>query len=321
MNLKQLLRGLPREWASLNAPLKIAYGPLDDLGLELYIKREDLLHPALSGNKIYKLHGHLMEAARQGASAIVSFGGYYSNHLHALAAVGEALGIQTIGVVRGHRPTQLSPTLQDCVNWGMRLEFVSRKEYAHAAAAGDMSGLSSEFAQAYVVPEGGAGRCGAVGCGPIISALRRCLDLEQSTLCIACGTGTTLAGLLAESRDGEHILGFASLKLGRRNQEYRTTIKKMLGRQTGIADWDLVEEFHCGGFGRVSKDLLKFIREFESITGIPLDPVYTGKMLYGIVQLAGRGYWPRGHRVVAIHTGGLQGRRGYPEISDRQEGL
>ena len=314
MNLQQLLRGLPAEWASFNAPLKIDYAPFANRELELFIKREDLLHEQLSGNKIYKLHGHLLEAARVRATRLVSFGGYYSNHLHALAAVGAALNLRTTGIVRGHQPPVLSPTLQDCRDWGMQLTFISRRDYARIRQADCVTGIPGDYTNAYLIPEGGAGRCGAIGCGPILTALRQSLDLSDATVCIPCGSGTSLAGLLGASRANERLLGFAALRLGSDLPEYRAGVERLLAGQSDTASWDITDEFACGGFARVSPELLQFMRHFEAQTGIPLDPVYTGKMMFGIIRLAQRGFWPAGHRIVAIHTGGLQGRRGYPDL-------
>lgn len=320
----------PSDWA-LSTPLQtVTYRPLAERGLTLKIKREDALDSRLSGNKLYKLHGHLQLARQQSASRLLSFGGYYSNHLHALAHLGRATGTATLGVVRGHAPSQLSPTLQDCLEQGMELHFVSRQQYRHLREAGrnSMSALMAGLQQAvplndprmratYVIPEGGGGAAGLAGCAAIMSALRAQADLRRATICVACGTGTTLAGLLSESAAGEQLLGFAALKLGDQLPEFRAEVEAQLGNKPIGAQWDIRDDSTFGGFGKTDARLFAFMQDFEAATGVLLDPVYTAKMLFQVVRMAEAGCWPAGHEIIVVHTGGLQGRRGYTELTHK----
>lgn len=314
-SLQALYAGGPTAWAQTSPMQRVSYAPLDQRGISLSIKREDLLDPRLSGNKLYKLHGHVQLAQQQGASQLVSFGGYYSNHLHALAYLGRACGSRTLGLVRGHAPQSLSPTLQDCVGQGMELQFLSRLEYRHWQDGGH-----PHFPNSYIIPAGGSGPAGLSGCGAIMTALRTQADLQQATVCVACGTGTTLAGLLSNSRRGEQLLGFSALKLGEQLPHYKAEISKQLassgvaGAEQG-AQWDIVDERHFGGFAKTSAQLFEFIEDFEAQTRILLDPVYTAKLLFTVVRLAEANTWPLGHQLIVIHTGGLQGRRGYAQLA------
>lgn len=325
----------PDDWA-LSTPLQtVIYPPLNRLGLTLKIKRDDALDHRLSGNKLYKLYGHLQQArqqqsTQQQATRLLSFGGYYSNHLHALAYLGRAAGMATLGLVRGHEPQTLSPTLRDCREQGMELHFLSRQQYRLLSAAGQDTAPLQQLLQSgdssinidnslttdntYIIPAGGGGSAGLSGCSAIMSALRAQTDLRQATVCVACGTGTTLAGLLSASQEGERLLGFAALKLGEQLPAYQAGIKEQLAGKMIGAQWDIREDSYFGGFGKTRAPLFAFMQQFEAETGVLLDPVYTAKMLFQVVRLAEAGYWPAGHEIIVIHTGGLQGRRGYPEL-------
>lgn len=313
---KDLLKQTPQQWARLNRAEPVHHEAFASSGVELYIKREDLIDANLSGNKLYKLYGHLQAAQKMGCNTLISFGGYYSNHLHALAFLGKKCGYQTVGFVRGHQPTSLTPTLQECQMAGMELQFLSRQEYQKKSDPLWQRDILSSYPGAYLIPEGGQGLAGLMGCEYIQQAVREQLRGHQTTTCIACGTGTTLAGLLRASRAGDSLLGFSALKLGEQKRRYLSDIAAQTGLNNITADWDVIDDYHFGGFAKHTKELIDFIRDFEQQTAIPLDPVYTGKMLYGITQMAAQGFWPEGHKVVAIHSGGLQGRRGKPGLME-----
>lgn len=325
--LTDLARQTPADWA-LSTPLQtLAYRPLNDRGLVLKIKREDALDSRLSGNKLYKLYGHLQLARQQQAGQLLSFGGYYSNHLHALAHLGRAAGMDTVGIVRGHVPCELSSTLQDCQAQGMALHFVSRQHYRLLREAGQRSALALALQlalpmsepltdAAYIIPEGGGGAAGLAGCAAIMTVLRAQTNLRNATVCVACGTGTTLAGLLAGSQPGERLLGFSALKLGEQLPAYKAELAMQLLNKTIYAPWDMLDDAYFGGFAKTSPELFAFMQNFATATGVLLEPVYTAKMLFQIVRLAEAGYWPAGHEIIVVHTGGLQGRRGYPELTE-----
>ena len=307
----------------------VAFARLQRLGIDLYIKREDQLNPHWGGNKFYKLWGHIADyrkhygVALDGQRApIASFGGAWSNHLHALAAVGQQLGIPTIGIVRGEAPKELSATLKDVREMGMRLHFISRADYrlrdtfTLRSQLQQQLGFSSSTEAVYWVPEGGSGLAGEVGCrvlGETINSQINALDLNIQCVAVAAGTATTFAGIIAGLDSNLSAVAIAVLK-GVEHQ-LRQTVQDSLARarvgSKGLPDWRVCGEFHCGGYARFPADLREFVAEFESATGVLLDPVYTAKLLWGIVKLAERGYWPQGSGVLALHSGGLQGRRGY----------
>lgn len=241
--------------------------------------RLDLLHPEVSGNKWFKLKHNLAAAGHRG---IVTFGGAYSNHIAATAAACALMGIPCTGIIRGERPAILSHTLQNAAAKGMQLEFVSREAYRIKD--------SSHYPDAYIIPEGGNNEAGVRGCREILS-LR---DTSQFThiLC-ACGTGTTLAGLISSALPHQQVLGYVVLK----GAEY------LQNEIPAGNNWQLVHDYHAGGYAKTSPALIGFINQFYRETQIPLDVVYTGKLVYGFSQSV----FPAGSKILLIHTGGLQG--------------
>lgn len=310
---------LPQHWLDCDlvsisqlAPLQWLQWPaLDELGIRFALKREDLLHPHLSGNKLYKLYAHLRMASQSGYSRILTFGGAWSNHIYALAAAGQSLGLETRGVIRGERPSQLSATLRDAEAMGMQLHFISRADYRRKGETAFLAELQRELGPSYVVPEGGGDLLGATGC----MALGRGLELlrqEQpfDTVCCAVGTGGTLAGLAAGLSQNVRVCGFSVLKGEGGLAGDVAELQAQLGESGAI--WCLESRYHCGGYARCTNELAQFMQEFELQTDVKLDPVYTAKMMWGIMQKARAGEWPAGSRILALHSGGLQGRRGFP---------
>jgi 1-aminocyclopropane-1-carboxylate deaminase len=303
---------------ALAVPLEfIATDWLRKAGLELWVRRDDLVDPYLSGNKFYKLFYNLHCAQSAGAKRILSFGGAWSNHLHALAAAAKTAGLESIGIIRGERPSSLSPTLVDAENWGMRLVFVNRQDYREltqpylAQSLAQKSQLLTEFSDAYWIPEGGANLAGAAGAKILGLALDQQLQGDYAAVCMACGTGTSLAGVAAGTR--RLVLGFSVLKgEGSLGADIHSRFQQLQPQVSGADNWRLISGFHAGGYAKSHPArLYRFWQDFEQETGLLLDPVYTLKLFWGISRLAQQGYWPRGSRLVAIHTGGLQGRRGF----------
>lgn len=303
---------------------------LVEAGIELILRRDDLLDAELSGNKAYKLFYHLQAARAGKLNRILSFGGAYSNHLHALAFAGERFGFKTLGVIRGEAPKSLSPTLQDARDAGMELLFINRTEYQRKSFDNLLQEWRDHYGDFYVIPEGGAGVSGARGMSLVGRALERQLQGQYDAVCIATGTGTSLAGIAAglvfAGRQDKLALGFSVLKGdGDLGTGIATTYDHLIAegldltnpeettnRPRTATNWRLISGFHAGGYGKKHPQwLYKFWQAFEHHTGIPLDPVYTLKMIWGIHCLAKQGYWPRGSRIIAIHSGGLQGRRGF----------
>ncbi len=268
--------------------------------IELWLKRDDQLHPVISGNKWRKLKFSLDHALYSGADTIISMGGVYSNHLHALAFAGKALGLKTIAYIRGEAPAVLTPTLVDLTAWGMELRFISRTDYRqlrHYKGCLDLPGLKP---QQYWLPEGGAQALALNGVAELVAEI----DVAYDYLCVPCGTGATLAGLIAATPNNVSLLGFAALK----NAGFlNTDVSSLLAQDK--SNWQINLDYHFGGFASTTPELLSFISAFETQTGIPLEPVYTGKMMYALYDLISKAYFSAGQRIIAVHTGGLQGDR------------
>lgn len=273
--------------------------------------RLDLLHPQISGNKWFKLRLNLQAARERGYDTVLSFGGAYSNHLHALAAAGKMQGFKTIGVVRGEPVVPINATLAFAREHGMELYHVTRADYRNKSDPAFLASLQERFGKFFLIPEGGANIAGVQGCADIAGLLHwsapaaaTASSRSERVVALACGTGTTLAGLLLGRKEDFRILGVSALK----GDFLENDVRKAL-RNCGVADpgnWRITEEWHGGGFARFSPELLDFIQDFRRRTGIPLEPVYTGKLLLGLYRMMERGEFPRGTEIIAIHTGGLQ---------------
>jgi 1-aminocyclopropane-1-carboxylate deaminase len=282
------------------------------------------------GNKSFKLSGYIAEARRLGISRLVSFGGAWSNHLHALAATGNHLGLETVGIVRGERPDEATAMLRDARRWGMQLVHVSRHEYRQRDNPDYQREIADRFAPCVLIPEGGASLFGAQGVGAVAAMIRHC-EYAAQRIVLPVGTGTTLAGLAANLDERYELVGVAALRgaadLPERVQALisQLTTERDADRTANLissnlthdlvkgcqARWRILHDHHCGGFARVSPPLREFMLAFEAAQGIRIEPVYTGKMLFALHQLYQRGEWEPAEPVVALHTGGLQGRRGY----------
>lgn len=281
----------------------------------LYIKREDLVHTQISGNKWYKLKHNLQHAKDQGFSRLVSFGGAFSNHLHALAFAGQQFAFETIGVVRGERPERLNPTLADAEEWGMRLHFVSRADYRRRHDAEFVAKLVEPYQPCFVIPEGGANQWALAGCRDIVAGINQQLT-DFDVVCVPCGTGATLAGIVSALDGRAEVLGFSALK-GATSLINEISVMVAEFDAKSATQWHLIDEFHCGGFAKMTSELVAFMQGWQQQTGVALDPVYTGKMMMGLCELLKRGYFPAGTTIVAVHTGGMQGLRGMQDRIDR----
>lgn len=267
-------------------------------GSEITLKREDQLHPTVSGNKFRKLKYNLLQAKQEGYNILLTFGGAFSNHLTATAAAGKIMGFKTIGVVRGEEERKLNSSLQFCQDQGMILYPISRSDYSQKHLPKLMMQLKNKFGVFYPLPEGGTNSLAIKGCMEILTYDDACFDL------IACsvGTGGTLAGLIESASPHQKIIGFSAL----RNLSLEGEIKKWTHKQ----NWTINHDFSFGGYAKVSHDLINFINTFNKNFKTPLDPVYTGKLLFGIFDLIKNKKWPRGKKILVIHTGGLQSIEG-----------
>ncbi|TBW30213.1 1-aminocyclopropane-1-carboxylate deaminase/D-cysteine desulfhydrase [Gramella sp. KN1008] len=271
-------------------------------GIQLWIKREDLLHPEVSGNKFRKLKYNLIAASEQKHSTLLTFGGAHSNHIAAAAAAGKMFGFKTIGVIRGNElegnQEKWSPTLKYASSCGMKFHFVSREEYRQKDSTGFINALRHRFGEFYLLPEGGTNYLAIKGCEEILTES----DKEFDFICSSVGTGGTLAGLINSSEAHQRVLGFSSLNSDHLQDEVKELVTK--------SNWEIILNYHFGGYAKVSAGLIEFMNEFHKKYKIKLDPVYTGKLVFGIFELVKRGYFSENSKILAIHTGGLQGIEG-----------
>jgi 1-aminocyclopropane-1-carboxylate deaminase len=278
---------------------------LEQHGIELWLKRDDLLHPIISGNKWRKLKYSLNHALSLNKNTLISMGGAYSNHLHALAFVGNALNLKTKAFIRGEKPAMLNPTLQDLILWGMELEFISRSDYRILRNFKTHDALPELKSHEYWIPEGGYLPLALQGVAELVSEISSGYDV----LCVACGTGTTLAGIINAVPESVQVIGFAALKGATFLAE---DVKSLLPETTlPQKNWLINLDYPFGGFAKTTPQLLDFIDHFEEKHGIALEPIYTGKMLFGLYELMAQDHFNAGQKIIAVHTGGLQGRRGF----------
>ena len=283
-------------------------------GVRLDLLRLDRVHPLISGNKWFKLKYALEAVQHSKCQRVLSFGGAWSNHIHALAYAGREKGIETVAVIRGERPLQLSDTLIDAKDWGMSLEFVSREQYRNKNDELFLQQLRNKYGDYHLLPEGGSGEWVVKGCREILSL---CVTSDYDVVCCACGTGGTLAGLIAGKPKDLQVLGVPVLKGGAFLYQ---DIRRLL-QQAGVDDpggWELELGAHEGGYAKVTPELAESMQLFFDTTGVELEPVYTGKAFLALQRKVARGELARGSRVLLIHTGGMQGLRGMREVLSKK---
>lgn len=269
--------------------------------ISLTIKREDLIHPFVSGNKFRKLKYNLLQAKAENKEALLTFGGAFSNHIAAVAYAGKEQGFKTIGVIRGEElfdKIEENPTLKFAQENGMKFEFVSRENYRLKSEISFSEKLKEKFGDFYLVPEGGTNELAVKGCEEILTAE----DAVFNYVCRAVGTGGTISGLINSALSNQKILGFPALKGDFLKDEIRIFAKK--------DNWDLISDYHFGGYGKINLELIEFINSFFDENKVPLDPIYTGKMVFGVIDLIHKNYFPANSKILLIHTGGLQGIEG-----------
>ena len=288
---------------------------LEEKKVELFIKREDLIHPFVSGNKFRKLKYNLQEAKKLKKKAIFTYGGAFSNHIVATAVAGKIAGLKTFGIIRGdelgkklEETLEENATLREAHNNGMKFQFVSREQYRQKSSFGFVEKMKNKWGDFYVIPEGGTNCLAVDGCEEILNKE----DSEFNYICSAVGTGGTISGLINASKKNQKIIGFPALKGNFLSEE----IKKYVGRKK---NWSLQKAYHFGGYAKYDEELITFINNFTAETGILLDPVYTGKMLFGILDLIKKDEFPEGSKILAIHTGGIQGIAGFNQILEKKD--
>ncbi|WP_348063057.1 pyridoxal-phosphate dependent enzyme [Flavobacterium sp.] len=285
---------------------------LENRNISLYIKREDLLHPQISGNKFRKLKYNLAQAKRENKQTILTFGGAFSNHILAVAAAGKEQGFKTIGIIRGEElrdKISENPTLRKAKDSGMVFEFFTREMYREKNNLKILEELGNKWGDFYVIPEGGTNELAVKGCEEILTTT----DEKFDYICCAVGTGGTISGLINCSKNGQQVLGFPALK--------GDFLREDICRFASKSNWDLITDYHFGGYAKVTEELILFINEFYQKHKIPLDPIYTGKMMFGIMDLINKNYFPKDSKILVIHTGGLQGITGMNTILKQKKQL
>lgn len=268
----------------------------------LTIKREDEIHPIVSGNKFRKLKYNLLKAKKENHAQVLTFGGAYSNHIIATAEACKMTGLSCIGVIRGDelgkdidKTLAQNETLCNAAKAGMRFKFISREDYKNKNSLSFLADLKKEFGAYYQIPEGGTNALAVKGCEEILSEKDNLFDV----ICVAVGTGGTIAGISNSATSAQKIIGFPALK----GDFLSTEIQKF----TSKTNWELNNSYHFGGYGKINRELIDFINKFADQQKVLLDPIYTGKMVFGILDLVQKGYFKPNTRILAIHTGGLQG--------------
>ncbi len=295
---------------------KIEFSGILQKDISLYIKREDLIHPHISGNKYRKLKYNLQQAKSESKTTLLTFGGAFSNHISAVAAVGKEDGFKAVGIIRGdelgndlHKTLTTNPTLRFAYECGMQFKFVSRTDYREKTSDEFISNLKEEFGDFYLISEGGTNQLAVKGCEEILASE----TAEFETVCVAVGTGGTISGLINSAETHQQIIGFPALKGDFLSEEIQ--------KYTKSTNWLLNCEYHFGGYAKTTDELIIFINQFKEETKISLDPIYTGKMLFGIVDLINKNHFKKGSKILAIHTGGLQGIEGMNAILRKKNSL
>lgn len=278
---------------------------------QVFIKPEYLTHTHISGNKYRKLKYNIIETIRQKKDTLLTFGGAYSNHIAATAYAGKENGLKTIGIIRGDELENIietNPTLKFAKANGMHLHFISREAYRMKEKPKSIEKLVEKFGDFYLIPEGGTNQLAVKGCEEILNKE----DTNYDFICCSIGTGGTICGLINTSRSHQKILGFPALKGDFLRQDIRKFAKQ--------DNWELITDYHFGGYGKIKPELITFINTFKTKYKVPLDPIYTGKMLYGIYDMKAKGFFPNKAKILAVHTGGLQGISGM-NLKLMQKGL
>jgi 1-aminocyclopropane-1-carboxylate deaminase len=295
--------------------LKFAVPPVDQIDCELLAEKEvtlrilrlDKIHPHIHGNKWFKLKLNIQAAQEQGHSRVISFGGAYSNHLYALAAAGAYFGLETVGIVRGELIEPLNPVLAFCRSAGMALYPVSRADYRRKEEPEFLQELLLNHGRAYVIPEGGSNELAFTGCREIADMVCSIAGDSKVTIAMACGTGATMTGVIEglQPLHTQHtVLGVSVLNA----KGMITNLVESWLDKSDIAvnsPWYVSDSFHCGGYAKSNLELTEFIEGFTDISEVPIEPVYTAKLFYGIFSMVEANAFPRGAQIIALHTGGV----------------
>ena len=289
---------------------KVALKELEAKNIDLYIKRDDMIHPDVSGNKWRKLKFNIQQARFKGRNKIITFGGAHSNHIAATAKAAEIYGLESIGIIRGEDADFNNKTLSFARSCGMKLIAVSRSEYRNSDTWDYKESLKQKFGNFYLIPQGGANFYGVNGCIEIMSEIEG--ELNPDALFVPCGTATTLSGMILGNKNQRKIFGVSALKGGdflmddvRKNLMSVYSDKETVNYS--LRNVSLLTDYHFGGFAKVNRELIAFIRNFYEQTGIKLDPIYTSKTVFAMLEKVRAKHNKMPEKWVLIHTGGLQG--------------
>jgi len=271
---------------------------VNNSGLQLFLKREDKIHNIISGNKYRKLKFNLINAKELGFKGLLTFGGAYSNHIPAVAYAAKKNGFKSLGFIRGEEIVNNyleNPTLKYSHDLGMKFKFLSRSNYKLKTNENFLRKLKKKFKDYYLIPEGGTNALGVLGCQEILNDN----DKEFDYICCSVGTGGTICGLINSSNENQKIIGFSSI-----NKNYLLNdITKFVTNE----NWMLIDDFSFGGYGKVNNELIEFMNNFRLKYGILLDPIYTSKLVYGVLNLITNNFFKPNSKILMIHTGGHQG--------------
>ncbi len=287
----------------LPSPIQQIFDPLfEQKGLQVYVKREDLIHPLIMGNKWRKLKYNINEARLRGAR-IVTLGGAFSNHILATAAAAKENDLKSIGIIRGEELNAASnPTLLQASELGMQLEFVTREKYGILRESPDE--IYDWYPDSFIIPEGGTNEFAIKGCEELVQEI----DVDFDYICAPIGTGGTIAGVLAGLQGEANVLGISSLK----GEFVHSMVTSLLeAHQLVHQNYQIFDKYHFGGYAKTTEDLIDFILEFKEKHQILLDPIYTGKLFYGVIDLIKQDFFKFNHKIILLHTGGIQGIEGY----------
>jgi len=274
--------------------------------VRLFVKREDLIHPFIKGNKWYKLKYNLKEAQNQGSTKLLTFGGAFSNHIYASASAGKIFGFETIGIIRGEENLPLNPILSHATHCGMKLHYIDRTTYRQKTEIAFIQSLKNKFEDFYLIPEGGTNEIAIKGTAEILQNI----DTAYDYVCCACGTGGTMAGLVVGENPNlkeTQIIGFAVLKGGFLTTEVEKLVQIAMKDTINFIQkkWLINDNYHFGGYAKTTPILLDFVSDFNEKYAIPIEPIYTGKLFYGIFDLIKKGYFPPNSSILVVHSGGV----------------
>ncbi|MFA7288670.1 MAG: pyridoxal-phosphate dependent enzyme [Melioribacteraceae bacterium] len=286
-------------------PIQKITFPRNDIPVNVFMKRDDLTDIFISGNKYYKLKYNVLYALENNIKKLISFGGAYSNHIHAFSYACKLFGFDGIGIIRGELTYPINPTLKFAAENGMKIEYLSRSEYRLKHTDEFKSKLIEKYGEFLYVPEGGSNELAIKGAAEILDNV----NIEYDYVTLAAGTGGTAAGVISSLKGEKFVYVFPVLK---GSEFLRGEVNKFINLHSSASynNYDLVKDFHFGGYAKTKPELFYFIDEFYELNEIQLDPVYTGKMMFGLNESIKSGLIPEGKTVLAIHTGGLQGIEG-----------